>query len=106
MNDRGPQFGGKRANAREDQITSLDCHFDAIGADPRQGDMHQNLFLSFKDVDRRLPGRPPGGGEQRAEERAMQPLRAGQHIARIRPHPIVRKIAVHGFHPPVGLRSN
>ena len=90
---------GKRANARENQITSLDGNFDTVGADPRQGDMHQNLSLGFEDVDRRLPRRPLSGGEQRAEERAMQPLRAGQHLAGVRPHPIVHKVAAHGFTP-------
>jgi hypothetical protein len=104
MNNRCLQFRGKHANAGDDQLIRIDCHFDEFSAYTRQSDEDADLPLSFQDINGRLPGRQTRGGLNRPEELAMQPLRAGQHFARLRPHPIARMVTIHGSRLSVGCK--
>ena len=56
MNNRSLQFRRKYADAGDDQLIRIDCHFDELSADAWQSDKYADLTLSFQDVDGRFPG--------------------------------------------------
>ena len=58
---------------------------------------YQNEDFPFRlqDIDGRLPYRQACEKAARAKKLAVEPLRPGQHLAGLRPHPIAGKIRVH-----------
>ncbi len=104
MNNRGLQFRRKYSDAGDDQLIRIDCHFDELSADAWQSDKYADLTLSFQDVDGRFPGYETRGGLYWPEKLAVQPFGAGEHLTRLRPHPIAGRVMIHGSRLAIGCR--
>ena len=81
--------------SRKHEVAAVDDCFDLLGIDPGQGDEHQHGPLGLQNVDRRLPHRRRYRCAPVSEKLAMQAICPREHLARLRPHPMCRKIRWH-----------